>query len=315
KSPKKDTCSTCDKLKIQLTNTNCSNEQNIILKNQQIQHHNDAEEAFSIKNSAYQLLVWNLLLPSIKGNCGLLILPYMIPGHLLLQIIFGMKHWRKGGPMKSVHRSSLYHYFNNLPSNVSHETMYSDCCPGQNKNGIIMATCLYFLERQENVKIIDHKFMVPGHSRMECDSDHAKIEKAKKRYPFSINHPHYWFKLIQWAGKDKFINTKMKQDQFFDFGNLLKTKYQMKKKNNNGDIFLFRNVKWFRYEKEKKTLVQYKGTLNAEDKFEEINMIRRKVKSDVLPKAYNEILPIADEKKRTFFPFYNSYQNHEVYDH
>lgn len=97
----------------------------------------------------------------------------------------------------------------------------------------------------------------------------------------------------------------MKQDQFFDFGNLLKTKYQMKKKNENGDIFLFRNVKWFRYEKEKKTLVQYKGTLNAEDKFEEINMIRRKVKSDVLPKAYNKILPIADEKKRTFFPFYN----------
>jgi len=44
--------------------------------------------------------------------------------------------------------------------------------------------------------------------------------------------------------------------------------------------------------------VQYKGTLNAEDKFEEINMIRGKVKSDVLPKAYNEILPIADEKKK-----------------
>jgi len=65
---------------------------------------------------------------------------------------------------------------------------------------------------------------------------------------------------------------------------------------------VFRNVKWFRYEKEKKTLVQYKGTLNAEDKFEEIYMIRRNVKSDIiLPKAYNEILPITDEKKGPSF--------------
>ncbi|KAL5245441.1 hypothetical protein ACI65C_012851 [Semiaphis heraclei] len=155
-------------------------------------------------------------------------------------------------------------------------------------------------EKQKNRNKTYH-YSIPkdGHSRMECDSDHAKIEKAKKRYPFPINHPNDWLKLINWAGKDKFINTEMKQDQFFNFSNLLKTKYQMKKKNENGDMFVFRNVKWFRYEKEKKTIVQYKGTLNAEDKFEEINMIRRKVKSDIiLPEAYNEILPITDEKKK-----------------
>lgn len=32
-------------------------------------------------------------------------------------------------------------------------------------------------------------------------------------------------------------------------------------------------------------------------------MIRRKVKSDILPKAYNEILPIADEKKGPSYSF------------
>jgi len=327
KSPKKDTCSTCDKLKIQLTNTNCSDKQNIILKNQQIQHHNDAEEAYRIKkqdiatsSDNHCVLAFDLQqclpTPSLESSVAFYkrqLWTFNFTIHDTGSSIASNYIWNETLAKRGANDigSSLYHYFNNLPSTVSHVTMYSDCCPGQNKNGIIMAMCLYFLERQENVKIIDHKFMVPGHSRMECDSDHAKIEKAKKRYPFSINHPHDWFKLIQWAGKDKFINTEMKQDQFFDFGNLLKTKYQMKKKNENGDIFLFRNVKWFRYEKEKKTLVQYKGTLNAEDKFEEINMIRRKVKSDtILPRAYNEILPIADEKKRTFFPFYNSYQKY-----
>lgn len=72
--------------------------------------------------------------------------------------------------------------------------MYSDCCPGQNKNSIIIAMCIYFLENQDKIKTIDHKFMVPGHTRMECDSDQARIEKARKRYPFPINHPHDWAK-------------------------------------------------------------------------------------------------------------------------
>jgi len=31
---------------------------------------------------------------------------------------------------------------------------------------------------------------------MECDSDYAKIEKARKRYPFAISHPHDWVQLI-----------------------------------------------------------------------------------------------------------------------
>lgn len=66
--------------------------------------------------------------------------------------------------------------------------MYSDCCPGQNKNSIIIAMGIYFLEHQDKIKTIDHKFMVPGHTRMECDPDHARNEKARKRYPFPINH-------------------------------------------------------------------------------------------------------------------------------
>jgi len=42
----------------------------------------------------------------------------------------------------------------------------------------------------------------------------------------------------------------MNQNLFFDFNFLLKHKYQVKKKNEQGDPFIFRSVKWFRYIKE-----------------------------------------------------------------
>lgn len=46
-----------------------------------------------------------------------------------------------------------------------------------------------FLNQHDNIKTINHKFMVPGRSRIECDGDHGIIEKARKKFPSSINHP------------------------------------------------------------------------------------------------------------------------------
>ncbi|KAJ8894846.1 hypothetical protein PR048_000153 [Dryococelus australis] len=60
-----------------------------------------------------------------------------------------------------------------------HNVLYSDSCPGQNKNTPFLAMCLNVVP-EKKINMLDHKFMVPGHSRMECDSDHAVIEKAKK---------------------------------------------------------------------------------------------------------------------------------------
>lgn len=81
----------------------------------------------------------------------------------------------------------------------------------------------------------------------------------------------------------------MKQSNFFNFNSLLKTKYQIKKKNEKGDFFDFRNVKWSRYEKMKNSIVQYKNTLKAEDEFHELNMTRRKITTDKIPEAYSGI--------------------------
>lgn len=98
---------TYDKLKIQLLNTNCSEKQNKILVHQQIQHHNEAEEALNSKicdistfSKNQYILAFDLqqCLPTSSFdssvtfyNCGPLILLCTILELLLHQTIFGMK--------------------------------------------------------------------------------------------------------------------------------------------------------------------------------------------------------------------------------
>jgi hypothetical protein len=109
--------------------------------------------------------------------------------------------------------------------------------------------------------------MVPGHTRMECDSDHARIEKTRKRYSGSINHPNDRTHKIRWAVGKKFEVLDMHQSNFFDFSSLLKTKYKVSKLNTVGDKFVFQKTKWLRYIKGKLNTVYYKTSLTEEEDF------------------------------------------------
>lgn len=95
--------------------------------------------------------------------------------------------------------SYIFHYLSNLPPDVKH-VMNSDLCYIQNKNSILIAMCHSFVEQNTftNIEVIDYKFMLSyhksyiiaiyniilgdGYSRIECDSDHIRIEKPKKLY-------------------------------------------------------------------------------------------------------------------------------------
>ena len=91
----------------------------------------------------------------------------------------------------------LYRYINSLPSTISHIIFYSDTCGGQNRNQYI-ASCLYNLvHTNQNINIIDQKFLESGHSQMECDSVHSTIERAAKNA--SVYSPDQWQMLIQLA--------------------------------------------------------------------------------------------------------------------
>lgn len=99
----------------------------------------------------------------------------------------------------------------------------------------------------------------------------------------------------------------MDQSYFLDFNSLLKTKYQLKKKNDKGEIFKFCDVKWLRYTKQDKNKVFYKTMLSENALFNSINMSRRNSlqnNNTSIPKAYNDIVLknhcITEEKKKDF---------------
>lgn len=76
--------------------------------------------------------------------------------------------------------SCLYHFLNSVTApEIKHIIFYSDTCGGQNKNSILAAMFVYTLRHHPILESVDHKFLIPGHKHMECDNDHALIEKKK----------------------------------------------------------------------------------------------------------------------------------------
>lgn len=73
-----------------------------------------------------------------------------------------------------------------LPSEIKNDVLYSDTCGGQNKNYFVALMFLTVMQMKGSLEEIHHKFLVPGHTHMECDVDHSLIEKQKKRTGMKI---------------------------------------------------------------------------------------------------------------------------------
>ncbi|KAJ8873116.1 hypothetical protein PR048_026733 [Dryococelus australis] len=67
-----------------------------------------------------------------------------------------------------------------LPENIREVIFYSDTCSGQNKNSYDAAMFMSVISRINTLDAIHHKFLVSGHTHMECDVIHAMIERKQK---------------------------------------------------------------------------------------------------------------------------------------
>lgn len=76
--------------------------------------------------------------------------------------------------------SCLNRFITSIPKGVKTAVFYSDTCGGQNKNSFVYST-FQFAIKHPSLEVIDHKFLVPEHTHLECDVDHAIMEKAKKK--------------------------------------------------------------------------------------------------------------------------------------
>lgn len=117
--------------------------------------------------------------------------------------------------------SCLWHFLQNLPPEVTEVTFYSDTRGGQNKNNAVAMMFMYLLHVHPTLETINHKFLISGHSHMECDSDHALIERTKKKTQLKINHLNDWMQLIRSCKiNNGFAIVPMKLDNFLNFAEL-----------------------------------------------------------------------------------------------
>lgn len=84
-----------------------------------------------------------------------------------------------------------------LSPEIHHIIIYSDGCFYQNRNVVLSNALLAF--SMETQITIEQKFLISGHTQMECDSSHSLIERKIKNK--QINLPSQFVQLIKEARK------------------------------------------------------------------------------------------------------------------
>lgn len=128
-----------------------------------------------------------------------------------------------------------FHITNNLPEETKHIILYSDGCAGQNRNIKMVLMLKKIMLQSQHLKGITQKFFVSGHSYNSCDRCFSLIEKQKRvtSQIFTVNH---WIQLISRAKKTEplFYVKQMESDLFFSTQNLEKL-IMNRKKNSHGE--------------------------------------------------------------------------------
>ncbi|KAJ9583050.1 hypothetical protein L9F63_022607 [Diploptera punctata] len=199
--------------------------------------------------------------------------------------------------------SCLYQFISQLPQNIQSVVFYSDCCGGQNRNSFVASMFSYVVQTSDHIEEIHHKFLVSGHTHLECDTDHAIIEKEKKRTGMKINHPNDWYQLVRSCRRRNPFNVFVVEKQhFLDFSSLCKPTgpFQMKKTDTLGNTFLWQKTQWLKYVKETEGIIFVKESLNENIPFKEISLRRRGRNSlpTSLPVVNEGPIPISKEKKK-----------------
>lgn len=92
--------------------------------------------------------------------------------------------------------------------------VWSDNCTAQNKNRMIVFIYI-FLVSCGLFDTIEHRYLVSGHSFLQCDRDFALIEKRKRKYaPMVPEDIHHVILSSTHTGRFKILD--MSQEKFFD---------------------------------------------------------------------------------------------------
>ena len=188
KSPQKDTCKTCDVLKIKIEATDEDKDQQKRLQEQLLSHRVRAGNIFDnrkkcIRNADDRTKVITfdlektLPLPLLRTN-------EVYYSRQLCLYNFGIHHYPENEGKRGSEdvASCLLDFFNgqNVHDNVNTIIAFSDACGGKNRNYKVARYLMYAVNTLKNVQTIEVNFMESGHSFLPNDSDFSNISDAMK---------------------------------------------------------------------------------------------------------------------------------------
>ena len=143
-----------------------------------------------------------------------------------------------------------------------HLIAYSDACSGENRNFKIALTWLKIVESSENnLEIIDHKFMVSGHSFLPNDRDFGLIEMRIKKTNFLYIPEHYYNLMELCRKKNPFSVERMAREDFFSIKEL-ENSTTRRSKSTAGECVSWLKIQWMRFLKSDPYKMFYKTSLD-----------------------------------------------------
>ena len=114
--------------------------------------------------------------------------------------------------------SCIYKFVTTLvPPTIKKLVIFSDNCPGQNKNYTMILFYLHLIHSR-HFDEVTHVFLRTGHTYMPADACFATIENVVRRRQFAYSPDCYIDAIKEARVRDnKFTVTKMTQEDFFDF--------------------------------------------------------------------------------------------------
>lgn len=218
---------------------------------------------------------------------------YNLGFHNLGQNKATMYMWPENVARRGVNEviSCLNHYIeNSIADNVRELTLFTDSCPGQNKNHTMVQYCYTMVKIKERFDKITHIFPVRGHSYLPNDTDFSRIEKIKRTHE-TVYTPAAWIELV----KELYDVVSVSTDMILDYKGHL-SHFFKRNVTRNKHKFLISTYKVFEYCKTHKHEIRVSIDMNSVT-YDDFNIEKANVSVSMPTEAiYDGEIPINELK-------------------
>ncbi|KAI4465726.1 dna-directed rna polymerases i ii and iii subunit rpabc2 [Holotrichia oblita] len=171
------------------------------------------------------------------------------------------------------------------------------------------AMLLIAVQEIENIETINLKFLVSGHSEMECDSMHSAIDREFKRVGKAL-WPADWQTIAKSArrkGDKPYIVHQLKINQINDYKEFVKQKMCFRKKDEKGLEVNWQKMCWLRFRSTQPFIMEFKQSFNEEFRLLNVNKTNRRNSqpaSHLQPLYKDPNIPISEEKYKSLISLF-----------